>query len=210
MGRIGAHCVVESPCRLDAQTRLQGHNLICVRSNLRSTEVGTGSYVGEDCSLPRCQIGRYSSIGPRVHLVVGEHPTHTFVSTHPAFYSTRNQVGFAYVGEQAFDEFRFANPVARIYVEIGNDVWIGADARIRAGVRIGDGAIVASGAWVTQDVAPFTIVGGLPAKLIRNRFSQEQTAYLQRLRWWDQTEEWIRARAHLFQNIDNLIQAEPR
>lgn len=75
---------------------------------------------------------------------------------------------------------------------VGNDVWIGYNAIIMAGVKIGDGAIVAAGAVVVKDVAPYTIVGGVPAKMIRKRFSAETIAILQNLQWWNWPAEKIR------------------
>ena len=68
---------------------------------------------------------------------------------------------------------------------IGNDVWIGYDATIMPGVKIGDGAIVATKAVVTKDVAPYSIVGGNPAKEIKKRFSQEEIDFLLDIQWWD-------------------------
>ena len=68
---------------------------------------------------------------------------------------------------------------------IGNDVWIGHDATIMPGVTIGDGAIIATKAVVTKDVAPYTIVGGNPAKLIKKRFSDDIISKLLELKWWD-------------------------
>ena len=68
---------------------------------------------------------------------------------------------------------------------IGNDVWIGYHATIMAGVTIGDGAIIAANATVTRNVAPYTIVGGNPAKEIRKRFSDEQIQFLLQLQWWN-------------------------
>ncbi|MCB0383268.1 MAG: CatB-related O-acetyltransferase [Psychroserpens sp.] len=69
--------------------------------------------------------------------------------------------------------------------EIGNDVWIGQDATIMPGVQIGDGAIIATKAVVTKDVAPYTIVGGNPAKPIKKRFSEATISKLLQLKWWD-------------------------
>ena len=70
-------------------------------------------------------------------------------------------------------------------IVIGNDVWIGFEAVILAGVTIGDGAIIGARAVVTKDVPPYTIVGGVPAKPIRKRFSDEDIAALMALKWWD-------------------------
>ncbi|MBE5883522.1 MAG: CatB-related O-acetyltransferase [Lachnospiraceae bacterium] len=70
-------------------------------------------------------------------------------------------------------------------VVIGNDVWIGTGAQILLGVKIGDGAIVAAGSVVTKDVPPYTVVGGVPAKVIKRRFSDEVIEALLELKWWE-------------------------
>lgn len=75
---------------------------------------------------------------------------------------------------------------------VGNDVWIGYDAVIMAGVTIGDGAIIGTRAVVTKDVAPYSIVGGVPAHEIRKRFAPEVVERLRELKWWDWPEEKIR------------------
>ncbi len=77
-------------------------------------------------------------------------------------------------------------------IVIGNDVWIGYEAVIMAGVHIGDGAIVGTRAVVTKDVPPYTIVGGVPAKEIRKRFSPEVIVRLQALKWWNWPVDKIR------------------
>ena len=76
-------------------------------------------------------------------------------------------------------------------IVIGNDVWIGYEAVILAGVTIGDGAIIGTRAVVTRDVLPYMIVGGVPAKPLKKRFSDETIAALQELRWWDWPKEKI-------------------
>ncbi len=76
-------------------------------------------------------------------------------------------------------------------IVIGNDVWIGYEAVIMAGVTVGDGAIVGTRALVTKDVPPYTIVGGVPARPIRRRFSEDVVERLLRLRWWDLSPEKI-------------------
>lgn len=77
-------------------------------------------------------------------------------------------------------------------IVIGNDVWIGYDAIIMAGVTIGDGAIIGTRAVVTKDVEPYSIVGGVPAKEIRKRFSTDIIARLQELQWWNWDADIIR------------------
>lgn len=83
-------------------------------------------------------------------------------------------------------------------IVIGNDVWIGFEAVILSGVTIGDGAIIGTRAVVTKDVPPYTIVGGVPAKPIRKRFSDEIISELLKLQWWNWSESRIK------QNIDAI------
>ena len=83
---------------------------------------------------------------------------------------------------------------------IGNDVWIGYEAVIMAGVTIGDGAIIGARAVVTKDVSPYTIVGGIPAKSIRKRYSEETIDLLTELKWWDWPEERIAKNIKAIQN----------
>jgi virginiamycin A acetyltransferase len=79
---------------------------------------------------------------------------------------------------------------------VGNDVWIGYEAVIMAGVTIGDGAIIGTRAVVTRDVEPYSIVGGVPAKQIRKRFSDEKIAELLEIKWWNWEEDEIRQKLH--------------
>ena len=76
-------------------------------------------------------------------------------------------------------------------IVIGNDVWIGYEAVILSGVTIGDGAIIGARAVVTKDVPPYTIAGGVPAKAIRKRFSDDTVSALLKSKWWDWPEEKI-------------------
>ena len=76
-------------------------------------------------------------------------------------------------------------------IVIGNDVWIGYEAVILAGVTIGDGAVIGARAVVTKDVPPYAIVGGVPARVIRSRFTEETVKALLRLKWWDWPAERI-------------------
>lgn len=91
-------------------------------------------------------------------------------------------------------------------IVIGNDVWIGFEAVILSGVTIGDGAIIGTRAVVTKDVPPYTIVGGIPAKPIRKRFSDDVISELLRLKWWDWPKRKIKRNIGAIQlgNINNL------
>lgn len=153
----------------------EGFNRISGKTVMQSVRLGRGSYTNS-ARLNTATVGRFTSIGFEALVGVGEHPTDRH-STHPLFYSTENPLGVRWVDTQGFDE--------RASVHIGSDVWIGARAVILGGVRIGHGAVVAAGAVVTQDVAPYSIVGGVPARVLRMRCDEDTVAALLDLQWWN-------------------------
>jgi len=123
------------------------------------------------------EIGAYCSIAPGAKIGgLGRHPT-DWISTHPAFYSTLGQAGLAFADKDMVDEC--------VQTKIGNDVWIGTNAIIMDGVTVHDGAVIGAGAVVTKDVPPYAVVGGVPAKVIRYRFSDEIIDEIRSLQWWD-------------------------
>lgn len=192
---------------LDRVSRFEGYNRIGENSSFHG-KMGYCSYIGKNCHL-HATVGKYCCISDRVRTVSGTHPSHTFVSVHPAFYSTKKQCGCTYVNDDCFDEI-LRDPVAgRTTVYIGNDVWIGCDVTLIGGIQIGDGAIIAAGAVVTHNVEPYTVVGGVPAKPIRKRFAQEQIQYLQKFRWWDREIPWLEKHHGDFQNIESFIEKHP-
>ena len=93
-------------------------------------------------------------------------------------------------------------------IVIGNDVCIGFEAVILAGVKIGDGAIIGTRAVVTKDVPPYSIVGGIPAKVIRKRYSPDIIEQLLSLRWWDWTKDRIKRNLPFIMagNIENMTE----
>lgn len=196
------HVILKSGCNIGGfHTFFEGRNVIGVNT-IFSGSIGYGSYIGNDSSI-QAKIGRYCSISDHVRVIAGNHPTRTFVSTHPAFFSTRKQAGFTYTTEDTFEEVSYAE--GKDYVVVGNDIWIGSGAVLINGIRIGDGAVIAAGAVVTKDVEPYAIVGGVPAKVIRKRFSEEQIRRLEEIQWWDWPEAKIREQKSQFGDIDIFL-----
>ena len=190
----------------DLTTSFEGNNILSRSSYLYHSEISRFSYLGEYSKFTNTRIGRYTCIGPNVSNIVGEHPTKSFVSIHPVFFSMLKQIGFTYVENQKFKEIYYADEKKQWINIIGNDVWIGAKVSILNGVTIGDGAIIAAGAVVTKDVPPFAIVGGVPARLIRFRFDLDEITFLNNLKWWDKDDIWIREHAEYFDDIKKLQQ----
>lgn len=179
-------------------SRMEGANRIGSESSFSGT-LGYASYIGMNCNIC-ADIGRYCSIASRVNVVNGKHPSRGWATTHPAFFSTSKQCGMTYVTENRFDENMGK-------VVIGNDVWIGESALLLGGITIGDGAIIAAGAVVTKDVAPYSIVGGVPAREIRKRFNDDIIQRLLDAKWWDKPEAWLRDHADCFDDVESLLSA---
>lgn len=188
-------------CNIGAHTAFEGGNAISDGVEF-SGRIGYGSYIGRKSTMS-AKIGRYTCIGPGVQIIYGNHPTDGFASVHPAFFSTAKQAGFTFVKENKFSE---NNDIT----VIGNDVWVGANALILGGVHIGDGAVIAMGAVVTGDVAPYTIVGGVPAKKIKDRFPEEISEKLLKIRWWDWDPETLAARADELADVGQFVEKYER
>lgn len=179
-----------------SQCTFSEYNTLYKYSRLRDVTMGRFSYVGRETQAYHARIGSFTSIGPQVLIGLGEHPADGFVSTHPMFYSDRSQSNPVIVEKPLFDEM----PITTI----GNDVWIGARAILRTGVTVGDGAIIAAGAVVVKDVEPFSIVGGVPAKHIRYRFSPEEIERIQNSRWWTKDLQWLKEHREAMTHISRF------
>jgi acetyltransferase-like isoleucine patch superfamily enzyme len=186
-------------------TIFEGKNLLNEKVQLNNCYLGYGTYISGHTKLVRAKMGKFCSIGQNVSNAFGLHPV-DFVSTHPCFYSLQKQAGFTYAKKQLFEEHIFTDPEKKYYIEIGNDVWIGNDVKIMDGISIGDGAIVATGSIVTKDVSAYSIVGGIPAKLIRKRFSEPQIKFLLDYKWWNKDLFWIKKNSKHFSSIEELVQ----
>ena len=160
---------------------------------LQKVELGDFTYIANGSNIKNTKIGKFCSIGPDIKCGLGRHPTHTFVSTHPIFYSTLKQAHISFADKNYFEDFK--------KIDIGNDVWIGANAIIVDGVEIGDGSIIAANSVVNKNVPPYAIVAGTPAKIVRYRFNDVEINYLLNHKWWERELSWLRNNYKLFHDI---------
>jgi virginiamycin A acetyltransferase len=148
----------------------------------------------------KLQIGKYCSIAAGVTILLGGEHRPDWVTTYPfniMWTGLRNLSG---------------TPTTRGDVIIGNDVWIGRDAFIVSGVKIGNGAVIGARSMVTKNVAPYTIVAGNPARVVRERFTPEQRDALLKIAWWTWPETRIREAVPLLLSgkVDEFIQTYTR
>lgn len=179
--------------------QMEGYNRIGNSVKLNNVKIGKYSYIADNTIAYNCEIGKFSSIGPDVRLGLGMHSTN-MVSTSPVFYSKNNPVGVSYISNDNLDY------IENEKVLVGSDVWIGAGVKILDGVTIGDGAIIGACSFVNKDVPPYAIVGGLPGKIIKYRYTSEIIDTLIQIRWWERDDEWIRKNCSFFTNINKFIE----
>ena len=179
-------CKIDYGCVIDKVSFLRQNSAVLHGCRIIKSDVGICSYLSPHCLLQNTTVGRYSSIGRETICGLGIHPTE-LVSTSPTFYRKSNVTGLELL-ECDVPSVEYKRIV------IGNDVWIGARAVILDGVIIGDGAIIGACAVVTKDVPPYAIVAGVPAKIIRYRFSENKIRKFLELRWWEWPPEEIKAR----------------
>ncbi len=125
----------------------------------------------------KLSVGKFCSIAPEVSILLGANHSLGLITTYPRSLINKNKT--------------VSDSNDRGDVNIGNDVWVGYRATILGSVNIGDGAIVAAGAMVVNDVPPYSIVGGIPAKIIKYRFEAEIIERLLLLKWWNWDKEKI-------------------
>lgn len=180
-----------------SNSKLKSKNTIGNNCFIANCSIGEFTYIAENSSIMNTEIGKFCSIARNVGIGLGQHPTHTFVSTHPAFFSPHKQCGYSFTNNSFFNETG--------QTVIGNDVWIGANVVIMDNVNVGDGAIIGAGAIVTKDIPPYAIVVGSPAKIIKYRFTLEQINFLLEFKWWNKNESWLEENFKDWHNIDNFF-----
>ena len=193
---LRAQKIIIHPGAIIVKSQLGSCTRIYPNSRIEYSEVGSFSYVSANCTVLGSTIGAFTSIGPSSRIGLEDHPLH-YVSTHPAFYSKKAISGstFKHTG----------TPQNLSPTSIGSDVWLGSNVLVKGGVSIGHGSVVGAGSVVVSDLEPYGIYGGVPARLIRNRFDENIKKRLLDLRWWEKPLIEIENNSPLFHDIDLLL-----
>ena len=157
--------------------------------------MGKYSYIGASTRITDCEIGNFCSIGGRCGIGGGIHPTQ-MVSTSSVFLQGKN------ILHKHFASLPYA-PSEHVIIE--NDVWIGESVFIKSGIKIGTGAIIGAHAVVVHDVEPYSVVAGVPARMIRKRFDDETVRLLLDLKWWDWDDEKLKLYGEFFSSPEMLL-----
>lgn len=148
-----------------------------------SCSIGFLSYIGARSEIYNgTSIGRFCSIAAEVVIAPTNHPTNR-VTTHLVSFSNTGP----FKDSEIFSSWLRGSPLEgnKAKTSIGNDVWIGRGVTIKKGVTIGDGAIIGAGSVVVSDIPAYTIVGGVPAKEIRKRFTDDIIYRFLKSKWWE-------------------------
>ena len=166
---------------------------------MRDSSFGAYSYICKGGHVIWSTIGKLCSIAEGARINPGNHATWRAGQHHFTYRAAQYGLG---QDDDAFFRWRREH-----WVTIGHDVWIGHGATILAGVTVGTGAVVGAGAVVSRDVAPYEIVGGVPARVIKRRFNEAQAEALGRIAWWDWPHEALRRGLPDFRDlaIDDFI-----
>lgn len=163
-------------------------------SRITNSVIGDYSYCDRYADIANADVGKFANVAAFTRIGATDHPMHT-ASMHHFLYRSGD-----YWDDAGRDEGFFEHRASR-RATIGHDTWIGNGAMIKPELTVGIGAVVASGAVVTKDVAPFTIVAGMPAVKIRDRHTPAIIERLMALAWWDWDHDQLRASLDDFRKL---------
>jgi acetyltransferase-like isoleucine patch superfamily enzyme len=183
------NAIIDKGCSFDSKSKLHPNVHVLENCIINNSEINSYTYLGKNCLVQNTTIGKFCSIANEVLIGLGNHPL-DLLSTSPLFYRIHNPFQLKLV-EQNLDVVEYKP------IEIGNDVWIGTRSIIMDGVIIGHGAVIAANSVVTKNIPAYAVVGGVPAKVIKNRFTDSKITELLELKWW----EWDLKKIKTYYNL---------
>lgn len=167
-------------------------------NHIIESRIGDYTYTMDDVTINYTEVGKFTSIASHVCINPVDHPMDRVTQHHMTYRGASYEL--SETNDEEIFNWRRGNRVT-----IGHDVWIGHGATVMKGVHIGTGAVVGSGAIVTKDVAPYTVVVGVPARPIKQRFPQEIIDALFQIAWWDWSRELIKERFQELNDITSFV-----
>ena len=158
---------------------------------MKDSTLGRYSYIGNNTDVEYAKIGKFCSIADHCRIGMGGHNLN-LLSTSPIFTEAINGTRSQWLDHDV-------NAAEDKMAVLGNDVWVGSHVLINGGVTVGHGAVIGAGAVVVKDVPPYAIVGGVPARIIRYRFSQEVIEKLLEFEWWNLDDDVLKQNIVFFQ-----------
>lgn len=190
-------CLLSFEATISENVILGKYSSIFKNTILDSCTIGNYTYIQKDSRIYNAQIGNFCSIAEQVIIGAVNHrmdipTTSSYLDSSMNYLPKTFEAGAVKMAESKG-------------VIIENDVWIGLRAIILDGVHIGSGSIIAAGAIVNKDVPPYSIVGGVPAKVIKQRFNDQIRNKLLDSKWWDRPDEWLEYHKYDLVDIDRFM-----
>jgi phosphonate metabolism protein (transferase hexapeptide repeat family) len=167
-------------------------------ARLSQSAIGNYTYLMERVQLDYATVGRFGNVAADARLGPTNHPIDRPTAHHFTYRAAMYGMG---EDDESIFEWRADQPV-----EVGHDVWVGHGAVVLPGVTIGNGAVVGAGAVVTRDVAPYTVVAGVPAEPIRRRFDTEVARRIEATEWWEWDHETLAERLPAFRDLETFLE----
>lgn len=185
---------------VNEHSTLGDHSYVGPYCDVVNSTCGRFTFLYGDIRVAEAEIAGFASIAKNARIGAEEHPFRERVTSHNFTYFTHSMYGMAPADDVEYLSRRHGKgPV------LGYDVWVGHGAVIMAGVHIGDGAVIGANAVVTHDVEPYQIVAGVPARPMGWRFDRETIAALERIRWWDWTDEELKERMDELKDVPSFL-----
>ncbi len=167
------------------------------QTRLHRSRIGDYTYLMERVQLDHTTIGKFGNVATSVRLGPPNHPIDRPTAHHFTYRASKYDLG---ADDEAIFEWRADHPVT-----IGHDVWIGHGVTVVPDVSIGNGAVVGAGAVVVEDVEPYTVVAGVPAEPVRQRFDPDIAERVAATEWWHWDHETLAERLEAFRDLETFL-----